>query len=76
MSNLLQAAQEFIGSVIQNNMQTNLMNTPWRDSALQAIQNGDQKTGQMLAENIIRSCGFNSPEEAIQKGLENLSSRR
>lgn len=76
MSNLLQAAQQFVGSVIQNNMQNKFMNAPWKDSALQAIQSGDQQTGQMLAQNIIQSCGFNSPEEAIQKGLQNLSSRK
>lgn len=76
MANLLSAAQQFMGQVIQNNLQNNMLNAPWRDSAIQAIQNGDQQTGQQLAQNIIQSCGFSSPEEAIRQGLQNLSVRR
>lgn len=75
-NNLLSAAQQFIGQVVQNNMQGNMANTPWRDAAIQAIRNGDQQAGQQLAMNIIQSCGFSSPEEAVQQGLQNLSSRR
>ena len=73
---LLAAAQQVMSSIVQNNMQGNLMNTPWRDSAIQAIQSGDEQTGQQLADNIIKSCGFSSPQEAIQQGLANLSKRR
>lgn len=76
MSNLLSAAQQFMGQIIQNKMQNQLENAPWRDAAINAIQTGDQKTCQGLAENIIKSCGFSSPEEAIQKGLENIASRK
>lgn len=75
MSNLLSAAQQFIGQVVQNGVQKNLMNAPWAGAAIQAIQSGDQQTGQQLAQNIIQSCGFSSPEEAVQKGLQNLSRR-
>lgn len=75
MNNLLSSVQQFLGQVVQNNMQNNFSNTPWRDAAIQAIQNGDQKAGQELAQNIMRAYGFSSPEEAIQKGLENIASR-
>lgn len=75
MNNLLASAQQFIGQVLLNNMQNNMVNAPWRDSAIQAIQNGDQQTGQQLAQNIIQSCGFSSPEEAVRQGLQNLSRR-
>lgn len=76
MSNLVQAAQQFMGQVIQNNLQNNMIDAPWKDTAIQAIQNGDQQTGQQLAQNIIQSYGFSSPEEAVRIGLQNLSSRR
>lgn len=74
-NNLLGYAQQFIGQVIQNNMQNNMLNAPWRDAAIQAIQSGDQQTGQQLAANIMQSCGFSSPQEAIQVGLQNIASR-
>lgn len=73
MANLFQAAQQFVGQVFQNNMQNQLMTTPWANTALQAIQNGDQATCQKLATNIMKSYGFSSPEEAVQQGLANLS---
>lgn len=76
MSNLLLAAQQFMGQIVQNKLQNQLMNAPWRDAAINAIQTGDQKTCQDLAQNIINSCGFSSPEEAIQKGLQNIASGR
>lgn len=76
MDNLLSAAQQFIGQVIQNNLQNNMANVPWRDAALNAIQNGDQKAGKQLAQNIMQSYGFSSPQEAVQKGLQNIASRR
>lgn len=76
MSNLLLAAQQFMSQVLLNKMQNNMINAPWKESAIQAIQSGDEKVGQQLAQNIIQSCGFSSPEEAIQQGLQNLSNRR
>lgn len=76
MNNLLSYAQQFLGQVLMNNLQNNMVNAPWKDSAINAIQSGDQQTGQQLAQNIIQSCGFSSPQEAIQRGLENLSGRR
>lgn len=76
MNNLLSSAQQFIGQIIMNNLQQNMVNAPWRDAAIQAIQNGDQKSGQELAQNIIQSYGFSSPEEAVRQGLQNLSQRR
>lgn len=75
-NNLLQYAQQFIGSVIQNKADGNLQNTPWKQSALNAIMSGDQAKGEELAQNIMKTYGFSSPQEAIQKGLENLSRRR
>ena len=75
-NSLLGYAQQFIGQVIANNMQNSMVNAPWKDSAIQAIQNGDQKTGQELAQNILQSYGFSSPEEAIRVGLQNLSGGR
>ena len=76
MNNLLTMAQQFISQVLMNNMQNNMIDAPWRDSAIQAIQNGDQQVGQQLAQNIIQSCGFSSPEEAVRQGLQNLSQKR
>lgn len=75
-NNLLQAAQQFMGQVIQNNQDQNLMNVPWKQDAMNAIMSGDQTKGQELAQNILNSYGFSSPEEAIQKGLQNLSQRK
>lgn len=73
MSNLFQAAQQFVGQIFQNKMENQIMNTPWAGAALQAIQNGDEATCRELANNIIKSYGFSSPEEAVQQGLANLS---
>lgn len=73
MNNLLGLAQQFIGNVVASNAQGNMVNAPWKDAAIRAIQNGDQQAGQQLAQNIIQSCGFSSPEEAIREGLKNLS---
>lgn len=75
-NNLLQAAQQFVGSIIQNKADGNLQNTPWKQSALNAIISGDQSKGEELANNIMKTYGFSSPQEAIEKGLENLSRRR
>lgn len=75
-NNLFQAAQQFMGQIIQNKAEGNLQNTPWKQSAMDAIMSGDQAKGQQLAQNIIQSYGFSSPEEAIQVGLKNLSKRR
>lgn len=74
--NLLSAAQQFIGQVVSNNLQESMMNAPWKDTAIQAIQTGDQQTGQQLAQNIMQSYGFSTPEEAIRVGLQNLSGGR
>lgn len=74
-NNLLQAAQQFVGQIIQNKADKNLANTPWRQSALDAIMSGDKTKGEELAANIMRSYGFSSPEEAVQIGLQNLSKK-
>lgn len=73
MINLLQAAQQFVGQIIQNKAEQNLQNTPWKQEALNAIMSGDQAKGEELASNILKSYGFSSPQEAIQQGLNNLS---
>lgn len=74
-NNFLQAAQQFIGNVIQNNATNNLANVPWKQDAINAITSGDQAKGQELANNILKSYGFSSPEEAIQKGFQNLNGK-
>lgn len=76
MNNLLAAAQQVIGQIVMNNLQRNMVNAPWRDAAIQAIQSGDEQTGQQLAQNIMQSYGFSSPEEAIRQGLQNLSGNK
>lgn len=75
-TNLLQLAQQFMGQVIQNKADQNMLNTPWKQAAIEAIMSGDQTKGQDLANNIIRSYGFSSPEEALQQGINNLSGKR
>lgn len=74
-NNFLQSAQQFIGGILQKNATDNLMDVPWKQDAINAIMSGDQAKGQELANNIMQSCGFSSPEEAIQKGWQNLNSR-
>lgn len=73
MNNLVGYAQQFLGKILMNNLQQNLLDVPWKDAAIQAIQSGDQKTGQQLAQNILQSYGFSSPEEAVRQGIQNLS---
>ena len=75
-SNLLQAAQQLIGQVVQNNATDNLANVPWKQAAINAITSGDQAKCQELANNIMKSYGFSSPEEAIKQGIQNLSGKR
>ena len=74
-SNLLQAAQQFMGNVVQNKADKNLANVPWRQEAINAIISGDQAKGEELANNIMKSYGFSSPEEAVRQGLQNLSGK-
>ena len=76
MNNFLSSVQQFMSQVLLNNLQNNLLDAPWKNEAIQAIQNGDQKTGEQLARNIIQSYGFSSPEDAIRVGLQNLSNRK
>lgn len=71
-NNFLQAAQQFLGNVVQNNEEGNLINAPWRQAAISAIMSGDQLKGQELAQNIMQSYGFSSPQEALQQGMKNL----
>lgn len=74
--NLLQAAQQFVGQVVQNKAEQNMMNVPWKQAALNAIMNGDQNKGKELADNVMRSYGFSSPEEAVRQGIQNLSGKK
>lgn len=74
--NLLQASQQFIQSVIQNNAVNQLTETPWKQAAINAIQSGDQEKGKELANNILKSYGFSSPEEAIQFYMQNNTGKR
>lgn len=75
-NNLLAAAQQFMGQVVQNKADGNLANVPWKQTAIDAIMSGDQSKGQQLADNILQSLGFSSAEEAIQQGVQNLSRKR
>lgn len=72
-NNFLQPIQQFVGRIIQNKVVNNLANVPWKQDAIDAIMSGDQAKGQELANNVMKSYGFSSPEEAIQKGLQNLN---
>lgn len=74
-NDLLQAAQQFVGQVVQSGADQKMINAPWKTAALNAIMSGDQAKGQELAENIMRSYGFSSPEDAIRQGIQNLSRR-
>lgn len=74
--NLLQAAQQFIGQVVQNGAEQKMMNPPWKQAAINAIMAGDQKKGEELANNIMQSYGFSSPEEAVRQGIQNLSNKK
>lgn len=67
MSNLLQAAQKFIGDAVKNNATGQMVNVPWKQAAIDAIMSGDQAKGQQLANNVLQSYGYKSEEEAIQK---------
>lgn len=69
--NPLQMAQQFMNQVIQNKATNNLTNAPWKQAAIDAITSGDQKKGEELANNILQSYGFSSPQEAIQSYLQN-----
>ncbi|MDE7431729.1 MAG: hypothetical protein K2N34_07440 [Lachnospiraceae bacterium] len=74
-SNFLQAAQQFIGQAVQNKIVDKMANVPWKQEAINAILSGDQVKGQELANNILQSYGFSSPEEAVQQGFQNLNVR-
>lgn len=73
--NLLQSAQQFIGQIVQRNATNNLINVPWKQDAINAIMSGDKERGQELANNIMQTYGFSSPEEAVQKGFQNISNK-
>lgn len=75
MSNMLQAAQQVLKLAMQNQDKGSMVNTPWRDAAINAIQTGDAQNGQALAENIIKSYGFSSPQEALQSFVQNRVKR-
>lgn len=74
-SNFLQAAQQFVGQAVQNNIVNRMANVPWKQDAINAIMSGDKAKGQELANNIMQSYGFSSPEEAVRQGLQNLNSK-
>lgn len=75
MANLLKAAQDFMGQVVSNNADKNLANVPWKKAAIDAILSGDQAKGEQLANNLLKSYGFSSPEEAVKQGLQNLGGK-
>lgn len=59
MSNLTQIAM----NMLRNN--PNVPNTPWKDSAINAIATGDQKTGEQIANNILAANGL-TKEQAME----------
>lgn len=66
MNNPLNIAQQVLNLALQNKDRNSMVNTPWRDSAIQAIQSGNAQVGQQLADNIVKSYGFSSQQEALQ----------
>lgn len=70
MSNMVQVAQQILNVALQNKDRGSMVNTPWRDAAIQAIQTGDATNGQQLATNIVKSCGFSSMQDALQSFLQ------
>lgn len=70
MANSLQIAQQILNLALQNQDKNSMVNAPWRDSAIQAIQNGDTQNGQMLANNIVKSFGYSSQQEALQSFIQ------
>lgn len=70
MPNSLQIAQQILNVALQNQDKGAMVNAPWRDSAIQAIQNGDAQNGQMLANNLVKSFGFSSQQEALQSFIQ------
>ena len=75
-TNYLGIAQQVLNAALRSGNQNGMVNAPWRDAAIQAIQNGDAKTGQELANNIVQSYGFSSPQEAAQSWFQNRFQRR
>ena len=62
-NNILLMAQQFI-----RNNKSNIPNTPWAQSAINAIMNGDEKSGMQIADNLCKSYGM-TKEEVIQQIL-------
>ena len=69
MSNLLAFAQNMIR---QN--QGNIPNTPWAESAVSAIMNGDSKSGATLANNICQNMGM-SREQVLDAAKKQMGIR-
>lgn len=53
---------EIASRMIQNN--PNIQSTPWAPSAINAILNGDAKTGEQIANNLLQSMGM-TKEQAL-----------
>lgn len=67
MSKFLQFAQQMLR---QN--QGQMPNTPWTDSAVNAIMNGDARAGQALANNICKNMGM-TREQAIAEAKKQFN---
>lgn len=74
-NNLVQVSQTFLNNAIQNGS-INQAQYPWTQSAIHAIMNNDSRAGMELASNIVSSYGFNSMEEAVKAGLQNIMGNR
>ena len=58
----------FAQRMIQSN-QNRIPNTPWAQSAVNAIMNGDANTGAQIAQNLCNSNGV-SKEQALQQAAD------
>lgn len=55
----------FAQRMIQNN-QNRIPNTPWAQAAVNAIMNGDAKSGEQIARNLCNSNGV-TPQQALEQ---------
>lgn len=58
----------FAQRMIQSN-QNRIPNTPWAQSAVNAIMNGDANTGAQIAQNLCNSNGV-SKEQALRQAAD------
>ena len=62
---------DFASRMIQNN-QNNIPRTPWAQQGINAILNGDAKTGEELANNLLHTMGM-TREQAIEQAKRQMN---